>query len=58
MYHSHEFEEERIYVLPGKGIAEIDGDEYEVEKGDFLGFPTPGVAHNMRNDGDEDQVTS
>ena len=56
VYHSHQFEEEWIYVLSGKGIAEIDGNEYEVEKGDFMGFPTPGVAHNMRNDGDEDLV--
>jgi uncharacterized cupin superfamily protein len=56
VYHSHQFEEEWIYVLSGKGIAEIDGNEYEVEKGDFLGFPTPGVAHNMRNDGDEELV--
>jgi len=56
VYHSHQFEEEWIYVLSGKGIAEIDGNEYEVEQGDFLGFPTPGVAHNMRNDGNEDLV--
>lgn len=56
VYHSHTFEEEWIYVLSGKGIAEIDGKEYEVGPGDFMGFPTPGVAHNMRNDGKEDLV--
>lgn len=56
VYHSHQFEEEWIYVLSGRGVAEIDGKDYEVEQGDFMGFPTPGVAHNMRNDGEEDLV--
>ncbi|MFI5324129.1 MAG: cupin domain-containing protein [Thermodesulfobacteriota bacterium] len=56
VYHSHTFEEEWIYVLSGKGVAEIDGKEYDVGPGDFMGFPNPGVAHNLRNDGKEDLV--
>jgi uncharacterized cupin superfamily protein len=56
VYHSHTFEEEWIYVLSGAGVAEIDGKEYKVGPGDFMGFPTPGVAHNMRNEGKEDLV--
>jgi uncharacterized cupin superfamily protein len=56
VYHSHTFEEEWIYVLSGSGVADIDGKEYKVGPGDFMGFPTPGVAHNMRNDGKEDLV--
>ncbi|HKQ32807.1 MAG TPA: cupin domain-containing protein [Thermodesulfobacteriota bacterium] len=56
VYHSHTFEEEWIYVLSGSGVAEIDGKEYKVGTGDFMGFPTPGVAHNMRNDGKKDLV--
>jgi uncharacterized cupin superfamily protein len=53
-YHSHRFEEEWIYVLAGRGIALIDGAEYEVGPGDFIGFPTPSVAHLMKNPGAED----
>ena len=51
VYHSHHFEEEWIYVLEGAGVALIDGAEYPVGPGDFMGFPTPSVAHNMRNPG-------
>ena len=56
VYHSHYYEEEWIYIISGKGIAEIDGKEYEVGAGDFMGFPTPSVAHHLRNDGSEDLV--
>src|SRR5215468_11991082 len=56
VYHSHQFEEEWIYVLAGKGIAEIDGADYEVGPGDFIGFPTPSVAHHLRNPGPDDLV--
>ncbi|MBD3322248.1 MAG: cupin domain-containing protein, partial [Chitinivibrionales bacterium] len=45
-----------IYILAGKGIAEIDEDEYEVGSGDFMGFPTPSVAHHLRNPFGEDLV--
>ena len=55
-YHLHHREEEWIYVLSGRGIAEIDGEEFEVGPGDFMGFPTPSVAHHMRNPFDEDLV--
>ncbi|WP_330203671.1 cupin domain-containing protein [Cyanobacterium sp. DS4] len=56
VYHSHYREEEWIYILSGRGIAEIDGEEFEVGSGDFMGFPTPSVAHHLRNIGDEDLV--
>lgn len=55
VYHAQLTEEEWIYVLSGSGIAEIEGREYEVGPGDFMGFPA-GVAHNMRNEGEEDLV--
>jgi uncharacterized cupin superfamily protein len=48
-YHAHWTEEEWIYILSGRGIARIDGVEYEVSAGDFMAFPTPGVAHHLRN---------
>ncbi|HEY9640750.1 MAG TPA: cupin domain-containing protein [Coleofasciculaceae cyanobacterium] len=56
IYHSHQREEEWIYILSGHGVAEIDGTEFEVGAGDFMGFPTPSVAHHLRNAGDEDLV--
>ncbi|NJK53355.1 MAG: cupin domain-containing protein [Leptolyngbyaceae cyanobacterium SU_3_3] len=56
IYHSHYREEEWIYILSGRGVAEIDGAEFEVGAGDFMGFPTPSVAHHLRNAGEEDLV--
>jgi len=48
-YHAHLLEEEWVYILSGRGIAEIDGASHEVGPGDFIGFPTPAVAHLLRN---------
>ena len=56
VYHSHESEEEWLYILSGSGIAEIDGEEHEVRAGDFMGFPTPSVGHHLRNDSAEPLV--
>jgi uncharacterized cupin superfamily protein len=56
VYHSHRYEEEWMYVLEGSGIALIDGQEFAIAAGDFLGFPTPSVAHLLRNTGAEDLV--
>ena len=56
VYHSHQNEEEWIYVLSGKAIALIDDVEYEVNAGDFIGFPAPSVAHHMRNPGPAELV--
>jgi uncharacterized cupin superfamily protein len=53
-YHSHYREEEWIYVVSGRGVAEIDDEEFEVSTGDFMGFPTPSVAHHLRNPYEED----
>lgn len=49
VYHSHHSEEEWMYILSGRGIAEIDDEEFEVAAGDFMAFPTPSVAHHLRN---------
>ena len=48
-YHSHMIEEEWLYILSGRGVAEIDGESHEVGPGDFMAFPPPGVAHLLRN---------
>ena len=56
VYHSHQREEEWLYILSGTGTAEIDDGDYPVGPGDFMGFPTPSVAHHLRNTGKEDLV--
>ena len=56
VYHSRYREEEWIFVISGRGVAEIDGEGFEVGAGDFMGFPAPQVAHHLRNPGDEDLV--
>jgi uncharacterized cupin superfamily protein len=55
-YHSHHTEEEWIYILSGRATALIDGQEYELESGDFVAFPTPSVAHNIANRSNEELV--
>jgi len=48
-YHLHHREEEWIYILSGKGIAQVDDEEYEMNPGDFIAFPTPSAPHVMVN---------
>jgi uncharacterized cupin superfamily protein len=52
-YHMHYQEEECVFVLAGQGTACIDGEDYPVAAGDFLGLPRGRAAHNIRNTGDE-----
>jgi uncharacterized cupin superfamily protein len=56
VYHSHRYEEEWIYVLSGNASAHIDGQDFPISQGDFIGFPAPSVAHLLRNTGCEDLV--
>ncbi|AOY95173.1 cupin [Cupriavidus sp. USMAA2-4] len=56
VYHAHHLEEEWIYILSGRGVAEIDGEVFEVGAGDFMAFPATGVAHHLVNAGDQDLV--
>jgi uncharacterized cupin superfamily protein len=56
IYHSHWTEEEWMYILAGRGVARIDGSEYEVGAGDFMAFPVPGVAHHVSNPFDAELV--
>ena len=56
IFHAHENEEEFVYVLAGRGIAEIGEASFEVGPGDFLGFPASGPAHHLKNPFDEDLV--
>ena len=56
IYHSHQTEEEFVYVISGHGILEADDEETEIGPGDFIGFPTPSIAHLVRNPYEEDLV--
>ncbi len=56
VYHVHHTEEEFVYILSGRGIAEIGDEVHEVGPGDFMGFPTPSVGHHLRNPFEEDLV--
>jgi len=48
-YHRHRGEEEFIYILSGRGIADIGGDRGEVGPGDFMGFPPDSPPHALHN---------
>ncbi|HEY8380743.1 MAG TPA: cupin domain-containing protein [Microvirga sp.] len=56
VYHSHERDEEFLFIISGRGRAEIDDEVFEVGPGDFMGFQAPGVAHHLTNPYDEDLV--
>ncbi len=56
VYHSHERDEEFLFILSGRGRAEIGDEAFEVGPGDFMGFTAPGVAHHLSNPYDEDLV--
>ncbi len=55
-FHAHRCAEEFIYLLSGRGVAEIGDERVEVGPGDFMGFAAGGLPHAMRNAGDEDLV--
>ncbi len=55
-FHFHHCEEEFIYIISGKGIAEIGNEKFEVAAGDFMGFTAPSLPHCMTNPFAEDLV--
>ena len=55
-FHYHDADEEFLYVLAGRGIAEIGDSSFEVGPGDFMGFPAPSPAHCLKNPYAEDLV--
>lgn len=55
-YHCHHQEEEFIYILSGRGMAQISEQQIEVGAGDFMGFTAPSLPHAMTNPFTEDLV--
>lgn len=55
-FHSHEADEEFLYVLSGRGLAEIGDAVHEVGPGDLMAFPSGSPAHMLRNPFDADLV--
>lgn len=53
-YHYHTSNEEAIYVLSGTGMVRLDGEEYDLETGDYVALPTgEESAHQVVNPGEE-----
>jgi uncharacterized cupin superfamily protein len=57
VHHLHLHDEEWMYVLSGRGVAEIGDREEAIGPGDFLGFPAGPPAHHVRAGEGEDLVT-
>ena len=55
-FHVHRCAEEFVYILSGRGIADLGEESVEVGAGDFMGFAAGGVPHSMRNASEEDLV--
>lgn len=55
-FHFHHQDEEWVYILSGRGIAEIGEECFEVGAGDFMGFVMKSLPHAMRNSFDTDLV--
>jgi len=54
--HAHGNQEEFVFILEGRGLAQLGDAEIEVGPGDYMGFPTDGTVHHLRNVGETDLV--
>jgi uncharacterized cupin superfamily protein len=57
--HAHTLQEEWVFVLEGRGHVQLGAQgevEVEIAAGDFIGFPTDGTPHVIRNRSDADLV--
>ena len=52
-HHMHHHEDECIYVLQGTATARIGATSYEIHPGDFVGFRKGGLAHSLKNNGQD-----
>jgi uncharacterized cupin superfamily protein len=54
--HAHFAQEEFVFILEGRGAALIGDTEVDVGPGDYMGFPTDGTVHHLRNVDETDLV--
>jgi uncharacterized cupin superfamily protein len=54
--HAHSVEEEWVFVVEGAGMVSLDREDHPIGPGDFIGFPTDGTIHQIRNTGSADLV--
>ncbi|SHH77713.1 cupin domain-containing protein [Marivita hallyeonensis] len=52
-HHLHHHEDECVYVLSGHATAYLGDEAHPIGPGDFLGYRKGGLAHSIRNTGDE-----
>lgn len=52
-HHVHYHEDECVYVLEGEATAYIGDEAFSVGRGDFIGYRKGGLAHSIRNSGDQ-----
>lgn len=55
-FHTHQVDEEFLYILSGRALAEIGDETFEVGPGDFMGFRANSLPHSMSNPFEEDLV--
>lgn len=56
VYHAHKGDEEWLFIVSGRGRAEIGDQIFDVGPGDFMAFPVPSIAHHLANPFEEDLV--
>ena len=54
--HFHHQDEEWVYILSGRGVANIGDEQHDVGPGDFLGFTAGSQPHNLHNPSSEELV--
>src|SRR4051812_43609847 len=49
VHHFHRQDEEWVYILSGRGTAEIGDEKHEVGAGDFMGYIAESLPHCLHN---------
>lgn len=55
-FHTHDTDEEFLFVLEGRGIATIGEQQHDIGAGDFMAFPAGSLPHSLHNPFAEDLV--
>ncbi len=55
-FHFHHQDEEFLFILEGRGLADIGEEQHRVAAGDFMAFTKNSLPHNLHNDSDHDLI--